>query len=131
MPLMEIDGRLVVTVDVSGDGYLDVANAALYVERSQSYVRALAKKGTLEFVADEEGNMTFHRDVLDAYNVAPKRGGRRPGEFPYKSLSSGGRRLRSVIRAVEKTDPATAGRETTLDFLQAMLKVDIAENTAE
>jgi len=127
MAVREIDGQLVVTIEVDESGYFDVANAALFIGRTPGYVRTLAKKGTLTFTLDGEGKMTFHRDVLDAYNATPRRGGRKPGEIPYKTLSSTGRRLRSVIRMVEaETD--TEGQAGTLSFLQAMLAADIAAN---
>ena len=127
MALREIDGQLFVTVEVDDSGYFDVANAALYTGRTPGYVRALAKKGALDSLDDIEGNMTFHRDVLDAYSAAPRHGGRRPGEIPYRTLSSTGRRLRSVIRMVEATTDAE-GQAVTLAFLQDMLNANIAES---
>ena len=127
MALKEIDGQLFVTVEVDESGYFDVANAALYVGRTPGYVRTLAKKGTLEAVTDDDGNTVFHRDVLDAYNEAPSRGGRTPGEIPYKTLSSSGRRLRSVIRMVEAAEAIT-GCDIAIGVLQVMLDRDIAEN---
>ena len=122
------DGRLVVTIDVDEAGYFDVRNAALFIGRSPGYVRTLAKKGSLDFVTDDEGNMSFHQDTLEAYNAKPRHGGRRPGEIPYKTLSSSARRLRSVIRMVEATEADEIVRATTLGLLQSMLKQDIAEN---
>jgi len=126
MALREIDGQLVVTIEVDEAGYFDVQNAALFIGRTPGYTRALAKKGAIDFVTDAEGNMSFHRDALEAYNAAPRRGGRKPGEIPYRTLSSVGRRLRSVIRMVEAIDGE--GQAATLAFLQDMLNADIAAN---
>ena len=129
MALKTIDGQLVVTIEVDEDGYFDVKNAALYIGRTPGYTRALAKKGTLDSVVDDDGNMVFHRDVLDAYNATPRHGGRRPGEIPYRTLSSYGRRLRSVIRKVEVNESVdSVSRDTALAVLQVMLADDIAEN---
>ena len=127
MALKVIDGQLVVTVDADEAGYFDVRNAALFIGRTPGYVRALAKKGSLDSVTDAEGNISFHRDTLEAYNAKPRHGGRKPGEIPYKTLSSSGRRMRSVIRMVEATTEAE-GQAVTLAFLQDMLTEDIAEN---
>ena len=127
MALKTIDGQLVVTIEVDESGYFDVKNAALYIGRTPGYTRALAKQGALDSLDDVEGNMTFHRDVLDAYNATPRHGGRKPGEIPYRTLSSTGRRLRSVIRMVEATTD-TEGQAVTLAFLQDMLNADIAES---
>jgi len=128
MALKEINGQLVVTIEVDESGYFDAANAALFTGRSVGYVRTLAKKGALAFVLGEDGEMAFHRDTLDAYNVAPRRGGRRPGEIPYRTLSSVGRRLRSVIRMVEAEEDI-AGSDVAISVLQEMLDNDIAGNT--
>jgi len=127
MVLKTIDGQLVMTIEVDESGYFDRQNAALFIGRTPGYVRTLANKGSLEFVTDDEGNMLFHQDTLEAYNVKPRHGGRKPGEIPYRTLSSSGRRLRSVIRMVEATTDVE-GREVTLTFLQDMLTADIAEN---
>lgn len=127
MALKVIDGQLVVTIDVDEAGYFDVRNAALFIGRSPGYVRTLAKKGSLDSVTDDEGNMLFHQDTLEAYNAKPRHGGRKPGEIPYRTLSSTGRRLRSIIRKVE-VETESEGQTVTLAFLQAMLTADIAEN---
>ena len=128
MALKTIDGQLVVTIEVDESGYFDVKNAALFISRTPGYTRALANKGALDFVTDAEGNMSFHRDTLEAYNSAPRHGGRRPGEIPYRTLSSTGRRIRSVIRKVEEANVADDDRAVTLAVLQDMLNADIAEN---
>jgi len=128
MGLETIDGRLVVTIDVDEDGYFDRQNAALFIGRSPGYVRTLAKKGSLDFVTDDEGNMLFHQDTLEAYNAKPRHGGRTPGEIPYKTLSSSARRLRSVIRMVEAADIVDEHQSIALGVLQGMLDADIAEN---
>lgn len=132
MALKEINGQLVVTIDVDEAGYFDVANAALFIELSQSYTRTLAKKGTLAFVVDEDGEMSFHRDTLEAYRASPRHGGRKPGAIPYASLSSVGRKLRSVILMVEaQEDIDAAERDTTVSVLQAMLTASIKSDGEE
>ena len=128
MALKEINGQLFVTVEVSEDGFFDVANAALFISRTPGYVRALAKKGALASIPDDTGEMLFSRETLETYNSTPRHGGRKPGEIPYRTLSSTGRRMRSVIRMVEATEAGIPDRATTLGFLQVMLDADIAEN---
>jgi len=129
MALKVIDGQLVVTIEVDESGYFDRQNAALFIGRTPGYVRTLANKGSLEFVTDDEGNMCFHRDTLEAYNAGPRHSGRKPGEIPYKTLSSSGRRLRSIIRTIEVTeDISDDDRKVALFVLQTMLTADIAEN---
>lgn len=127
MGLETINGRLVVTIDVDEGGYFDRRNAALFIGRSPGYVKTLANKGALDFVTDDEGNILFHQDTLEAYNAKPRHGGRKPGEIPYKTLSSSARRLRSVIRMVEREVDAP-DQAAALSLLQAMLKEDIAAN---
>jgi len=128
MAVQEIDGQLSIVIEIDEDGYFDVRNAALYLGKTASYVRVLAKKGVLDFVEDDEGGMLFHRDALDAYAALPKRSGRRAGAIPYTTLSSVGRKLRSVILMVERSDIDESDKETTLKVLQALLDASIAES---
>jgi len=130
MSVQEINGRLSVTIEVDGDGYFDVRNAALYLGRTSSYIKVLARKGTIDFIEGAEGEMLFHRDALDAYAASPKRGGRRAGAVPYTTLSSVGRKLRSVILMVSRSEADEADREVTTRVLQTLLDASVASNDA-
>jgi len=128
MPLAEVDGQLVVTIEVDESGYFDLANAALYIGRSKSYTRILWRKGKIEAVVDADGNPSFHREALDAYLAQPARGGRKAGDIPYRTLSSVGKKLRAAMLMVSASECDDNDKQTTLHVLQELLSADIAKH---